>query len=86
EAWALYGKDVRIATIVDVGDRFEEEEKGADVGEVARCLFPPAEGQAAAAPVGDSGGEDEMKDGVGAGGGQNMAEAEWEDANSETTT
>ncbi|KAL9581298.1 MAG: hypothetical protein Q9203_005955 [Teloschistes exilis] len=86
EAWTLYGKDVRIAAIVDVGDRFEEEEKGADVGEVARCLFPPAERQAAAAPIGTGGGEDEVKDGVGAGGEQNMAEAKWEDADSETTT
>ncbi|KAL9578609.1 MAG: hypothetical protein Q9212_005605 [Teloschistes hypoglaucus] len=56
EVWALYGKDVRITAIVDVGDRFEKGEKGADLKEVARCIF---EGQAAAAPVGSGGGDEE---------------------------
>ncbi|KAL9578612.1 MAG: hypothetical protein Q9212_005608 [Teloschistes hypoglaucus] len=38
ELWALYGKDVPIAAIVDIGDGFEEWEEGADLKEVAKCL------------------------------------------------
>ncbi|KAI4198503.1 MAG: hypothetical protein LQ350_005232 [Teloschistes chrysophthalmus] len=89
EVWALYGKNVRIAAIVDVGDRFEEDEEGADVREVARCFFPPVERHAAAALVGGGGAggeEHEVKDGVGAGAGTKMAPgAAGEDADSETT-
>ncbi|KAI4099314.1 MAG: hypothetical protein L6R37_006026 [Teloschistes peruensis] len=65
EVWALYGKDVPIAAIVDVGDGFEEWEEGADAREIAKCLV--AAGERAERPVAAAISGDEVGDGNGEG-------------------